>query len=66
MTPELITSLITAGVAIAGIVVWAFATFHTKEDAKNLWRKLEVMNETVGRTAEGVAYIKGKLEPKGE
>lgn len=64
MNSDRIIAIIAAGAAVAGIVVWSYSTFATKEEVKAMWARLEEMSQTLNRTAEGVAYIKGRIEPK--
>lgn len=53
---------------LAVLVGWIFATFERKEDAKErhdvLDKRVSIVEETISRMSENVAYIRGILEPK--
>lgn len=54
--------------SIAGLVVWVYTTFETKEDAKIKYQGMDARVQDLERTlhqiASDVSYIRGRLEPK--
>lgn len=76
-----IAFILTLGAAVACVVVWAYRTFQTKDEAakerqavseqdKAMWQKFDKVNETLSRHGEVLFEIKGrleslKIEPKG-
>lgn len=61
----------TVAVTVAGIVIWLFGKFVTRDDHDEQNDKLEkidarvtAMEQTMGGIGKDVAYIRGRLEPK--
>lgn len=49
-----------------GIAVWVFTTFTTLRRHESLEKRVNHQEATLNKVATDVAYIRGRLEPKGE